>query len=327
MAKGISEISDRAGVSISTVSHILSGRGERYAAKTRRTVLRTARELGYSPNKAARALATGRTEKIAFWQPYPGGRFFQEVECRFRTLVRKDNYELSIREFGLRVADSVNTGGLTRAEVDGVLLFGGGLGAMRPILERSMKILAPIVNMGMAYDGPLDFVEVEDYSASRQAVEYLIASGRTRIAHFLCGITEHPIYGRYRAYAEVLGAAGRPTEFIRAPDQGRSSARRVMCEYVKRHGCPDAIFFSNDELAVGGYRGLRDLEIRIPEDVYLIGVDGIDDLEYLDPPISTVAQPLDEMCRVAWEFLGRRMENPDLPQQRATLEASLVIRS
>ena len=327
MAKGISTVSRRAGVSVSTVSHILSGRGERYSSKTRENVLRTAKEVGYSPNRAARALATGRTERIAFWQPFQGGRFFHEVEDRFHALLRKDSYELSVREVGPKMADPSNTGGLTRAEVDGVLLFGSGLGEIKPILENNMEILAPIVNMGVAYDGPLDFVEIEDYSASRQAVEYLIDSGRTRIAHFLCGLVENPVYGRYRAYTDVLREAGRETEFIRSPDQFRPSARQIMRDYVRQHGCPDAIFFSNDELAVGGYRGLRDLGMRIPEDVAMIGVDGIDDLEYLDPPISSVAQPLDEMCRVAWKFLGLRMEEPDLPQQRTTLQARLVIRS
>lgn len=327
MAKGISTVSRRAGVSVSTVSHILSGRGERYSSKTRENVLRTAKEVGYSPNRAARALATGRTDRIAFWQPFPGGRFFHEVEDRFHALLRKDSYELSVREVGPKMVDPSNAGGLTRAEVDGVLLFGSGLGEIKPILENNMEILAPIVNMGVAYDGPLDFVEIEDYSASRQAVEHLIDSGRTRIAHFLCGLTEHPVYGRYRAYKDVLREAGWETEFIRSPDQFRPSARRIICDYVKQHGCPDAIFFSNDELVIGGYRGLRDLGMRIPEDVYLIGVDGIDDLEYLDPPISSVAQPLDDMCRVAWEFLSRRMEDPDLPQQRTKLEAQLVIRS
>jgi LacI family transcriptional regulator len=91
-------------------------------------------------------------------------------------------------------------------------------------------------------------------------------------------------------------------------------------------GGVDALFCNNDDLALGAYRGLREAGLRVPDDVMLVGCDGIEDMQFLEQPLTTIAIPVEEMCALAWRFLRRRIENPDTPLQHALLQPTLVVR-
>jgi DNA-binding LacI/PurR family transcriptional regulator len=77
---------------------------------------------------------------------------------------------------------------------------------------------------------------------------------------------------------------------------------------------------------LGIYRGLCNLKLRVPEDVAPVGCDGIQDTKYLECPITTLVQPVAEMCATAWKFLENRLRHPKAKQQRATLKPALAIR-
>lgn len=324
----IVDIAKKLKLSHATVSRVLNKREDRFISNaTRERVLLASQELGYRPNMTARALVTGRTGRIAFWSPAMGGRFFQELAYRFHKTLKKDNFEMITGEIGLQMLDPSNTMGLTRMDVDGVIMYGGGLGGLlKTALESNFPQKAPIVNIGSIYDGNLDFVMIDLYPASREAVQYLLNTGRKRVAQMLIPSIKSDEYGRYRAYRDVLTEAGLPTEFILTPEGTSFTAREIICDYVKANGCPDAIFCSNDEIALGAFRGLRDLGKRIPQDVALIGCDGIDEVAFVDPPLATISQPVEEMCNLVWEILHRRMENSEIGQQKAVLKASFVLR-
>lgn len=319
-------VAEDTGVHISTVSRALRG-DKLISPATARKVMRAANRLGYRANSTARALATGRHQRIAFWSPAMGARLFDEIAFRFQLLVSQQEFELVVG--GLRCPDRGGhaTPSFTRLDVDGILMYGGALGAMRKMMERTFPLKAPIINMGVQCAGKLDYVNIDLYPAAKQAVQHLLSSGRRRVAHLLPDSTDSDADGRWCAYRDALAEAGVETEHIFVPDWSRSAARRTLTQYVQTHGCPDAIFCANDDLAIGSYRGLRDLGIRIPDDVALVGCDGIEDTEYFDPPITTLSQPIEQMCQLAWQYLGRRMEEPDAPQQTCTLQAELVLRA
>ena len=107
----------------------------------------------------------------------------------------------------------------------------------------------------------------------------------------------------------------------------RAHVRGVVREYIAENGCPDGLMCFNDDVALGAYRAVRDHDLRVPEDVAIVGHDGIEDTEFLPVPITTIVQPVEEMSRIAWEFLKIRMENPDAPPQQKILEARLEIRA
>jgi LacI family transcriptional regulator len=102
--------------------------------------------------------------------------------------------------------------------------------------------------------------------------------------------------------------------------------RRHLRAYAESNVLPDAIFCHNDDAAIAAYRALCDIGAQVPGDVALIGCDGIEDTEYLATPLTTIAQPYEDLTKYAWQFLKRRIDEPDASPQEVTLNAALVIR-
>lgn len=125
-------------------------------------------------------------------------------------------------------------------------------------------------------------------------------------------------------YETLSRAAGREPEYIFPPflPAVREHAHQTLLDYVAEHGCPDAIFCGNDEQAIAVHLALSELGYRVPEDVALIGCDDLPEAQYHVPPLATIVQPFGEMSRIAWEFLQRRMAEPDAPRQYTVLEAT-----
>ena len=122
--------------------------------------------------------------------------------------------------------------------------------------------------------------------------------------------------------------AGLKPEFLyyQASDQQRSIVRQLVQDYIRKEGCPEAFFCHSDDVALGIYRGLCDMKLRIPGEVALVGCDGIQDTEYLECPLSTLVQPVAAMCATAWQFLQQRLANPAIKRQWEILKPSLQIR-
>jgi LacI family transcriptional regulator len=114
---------------------------------------------------------------------------------------------------------------------------------------------------------------------------------------------------------------------VRTAEVNLSSSYKSVRDYVGKNANVDGIFCHNDDMAFGAHRALYDLGRRIGPDVALVGCDGIEETEYLSPPLTTVVQPIDEMCELAWEFLRNRIENPTAPLQQRHLRPKLVIRA
>jgi len=184
----------------------------------------------------------------------------------------------------------------------------------------------PLVSMGVAYLASTDLVAIDLYPGAMEAVKHLTARGGRRIAYMVSQSGSYASEVRYKAYTGVLQEAGLKPEYIVASSHLRSDACQAMLEHIHACGCPDGIFFFNDDMAIGAYRALCDLGIRVPDDVALVGCDNIEDTEYLEVRLSTIAQPLEEMCILAWQFLERRMNDPALPLQQQFLPAKLIIR-
>jgi LacI family transcriptional regulator len=113
---------------------------------------------------------------------------------------------------------------------------------------------------------------------------------------------------------------------ILAANESRPAAREALRERLRRGPPIDGLFCLNDDMAIGAYRALRDSQRRIPEDCRVVGCDGIMDVEFLDTPLSTVLQPVEQMCHVGWETLKRRMTTPDGPLQQVLLPTTLIVR-
>lgn len=336
MAIGIKEISEKLNLSRSTVSRalnnkqVLNSRGVPYiSAKTIDRVLKASKEMGYRPNRIARSLALGKSMQIAFWVPDMKARSFQEFSCKLHDYLRTVEYEMILCEFAEHMMSQTSSRSVVRADVDGVILYGGDIGD-----EEEWKSFASqlaIVNMGIVqYAGPLDYLQIDSYPAVVEALEHLIKTNRNKIINVLWDDMKWDGDPRYSAYLKTLKKAGKTPEFLDLevnPDlPHKESARKSACRYIKANGCPDAFFCAEDEIAIGVYKGIRDMGFKIPEDVAIIGFNGIPETEYFDPSISTITHPIDEMCAQAWKLLSKRMEKSDLPRQEHSIKAKFISR-
>ncbi len=178
---------------------------------------------------------------------------------------------------------------------------------------------------------PVDNIKIDLSHGVRNAVKVMLDAGRKRVAY----LTSNEGMGRAtevrpRVYLNTMEEAGRAGEIINleigTDTSTRDLVRSRLLEYIQSHGYPDGLLCQNDEMAIAAYRALRDLGLRIPDDVQLVGCDGLQDMEYFDPQLSTIVQPVEQMCSLAWQFLQRRIADPHLPPQQATLEAHLRVR-
>lgn len=322
----ITKLAKDLNLSIGTVSRILNDPSAPYAAETRERVLQYAEEVGYIPNPVARALVIGRTDTVALWTHSLAGFYQSWVLRELSQQSDARAYHMLIRLWNS--AQIRNMSGALSDTVDGVISNGVPPEAW---LARIRKRSIPAVITGdSAAPGIPDFVGIDMRTAARQAMDHLLSLRRDRVALLT---PPNPSDKRYEAYLDAMDEAGMPPEIIPITggtiltEESRSQIRRQFREYVIAHGHPDAVFCHNDDTAIAAYRALCDIGLRVPEDVALVGCDGIEDTEFLPVPITTIVMPVQEMSRLAWQFLKCRMEYPDAPPQKVYLDATLEIRA
>jgi DNA-binding LacI/PurR family transcriptional regulator len=195
-------------------------------------------------------------------------------------------------------------------------------------LEVLAKKSVPVVCVGTSFSENTDHVSVDFARGTKEAMDHLIGAGYRRIAHATFVRKNSADATRRMGYVKAMRAAGLKTEFIHYPlsEEQRPITRELIQEYVKEHGIPEAIFCHSDDVALGIYRGLCEVDVAVPAQVALIGCDGIEDTLYLERQLTTLVQPVAEMCEAAWSFLHQRLDNDSLPLQRLLLEPRLAIR-
>lgn len=324
MGVTLRDIARELNLSHTTVSRVLNGHTDFISERTRHRVIKAAMERGYRPNAAARALVTGRTNLIAFWSRYLHTPFQISVVRILFTLLQADGYEMLIRSVP-EPSTPPQTYPLPKHEfpTDGIIAFE----TYHPIVWRSqLNANYPLVSMGAYYCEQVDHVGIDLFYGATLALEHLYTRGRRRIAYLLDQASDHIGDARRDAYYHFVKEAGLQPELIVAPLQTRASSRQTITSYIQMRGVPDGLFCINDEMAIGAYRAICDLKLSVPDDTALVGCDGIEDTEYLERPLTTITQPIAQMCYIGWQFLIQRMQNPDMPLQQAILKPELIVR-
>ncbi|ANH91666.1 MULTISPECIES: LacI family DNA-binding transcriptional regulator [unclassified Streptomyces] len=334
----LEEVAARAGVGRGTVSRVING-SPRVSDATRAAVEAAVAELGYVPNTAARALAANRTDAIALVVPEPETRFF--AEPYFSDMLRGVGAELSDTEMQLLL---IFAGGdrerrrlaqyLAAHRVDGVLLVSVHADDPLPDLVAQLGIPAVISGPRSAAEA-LTSVDSDNYGGARSAVEHLLSRGRRRIAH----ITGHmDVYGAQRrvdGYRDALADAGLTEDehLIEQGDFTEEGGHRAMARLLEREPALDAVFAGSDVTAAGARQVLRASGRRIPDDVALVGYDDSAIARHMDPPLTSVRQPIEEMGRAMIDLLlteiaDRRPPESAAPERRhAVLATELVVRT
>ncbi|HWM38063.1 MAG TPA: LacI family DNA-binding transcriptional regulator [Streptomyces sp.] len=327
----LEEVAIRAGVGRGTVSRVING-SPRVSDRTRAVVEAAVAELGYVPNRAARALAANRTDAIALVVPEPEDRFF--AEPYFSDMVRGVGAALADTEMQLLLTLAGSDRERRRLaqylaahRVDGVLLVSVHADDPLPDLLEQLAIPAVISGRRSAAE-PLAAVDSDNFDGARAAVAHLVARGRRTIGTITGRLDVYGAQCRLEGYRTALTLAGRaPDERLVEPaDFTEEGGRGAMRALLDR--CPqlDAVFAASDVMAAGARQVLREAGRRIPHDVALVGFDDSAVARHMDPALTSVRQPIEEMGRtmarvLLQEIAGRAAERPQI-----VLPTELVVR-
>ncbi|MFH8972810.1 LacI family DNA-binding transcriptional regulator [Streptomyces sp. NPDC017890] len=304
----LEEVAARAGVGRGTVSRVING-SPRVSDATRAAVEAAVAELGYVPNTAARALAANRTDAIALVVPEPETRFFSEPY--FSDMLKGVGAELSETEMQLLLIFAGSDRERERLaqylaahRVDGVLLVSVHADDPLPDLLSQLEIPAVISGPRSAAES-LASVDSDNYGGARSAVEHLLSRGRRHVAHITGRLDVYGAQRRADGYREALRDAGHPADeqLIEAGDFTEEGGRRAMLELLRRRPAVDAVFAASDVTAAGARQALREVGRRIPDDVALVGYDDSAIARHMEPPLTSVRQPIEGMGRAMIDLL------------------------
>jgi len=326
----LSDIAAKAGTSVSTVSIVLSDRPSpvRISEATRQAVVDAARALGYTPNLAARRLRSNgdqtRTIVIAIAYPLDSrlsliSRVVRGVQRQLQAM-RDDlvslrvTVQLTIETFELGSLDQLR--GLVEP-----LWFNGLLVTNTSTADDTyLETLVPSVPIVMFQrQSPRSSVNTDSSMVGQLAAEHLIGLGHRRIGLIYPSATGSQAQAlRIGGYRDALALAGLSLE-LEAPATGTNwaaNAHAAAGTLLDRPAGerPTAIFATNDLLAIGAMRAIRDRGLRIPDDLAVVGCDDAEFAAYQDPPLTTVHLPLEEMAArattILLDLIYQRVEPP-----------------
>lgn len=329
MRVSISDVARRANVSISTVSRVLNRR-EIVNIETRERVEQAIRELGYRPNRFARGLTLGRSELVGLFLPDLHGEFYSEIIRGADQQARRMGYQLvvsSIRDADSRtsVVDAIQE----RAFLDGVaLMISEPDDTLRALLDTTTT---PIVVLDNDLPGvPHDSVLIDQERGAARLMRHLIDARGVQRVIFVGGLkTNADTRARFKAYAEALDAAGltHRSEDVYFLDYEFESAFHLATRHAPAWAGPHTcIFAANDEMAAGVIAAASTVGVQLPQDLAVVGFDDVRIARMTHPPLTTMRVPMSQMGAQAIELLCRRLDQPERPPTRVSLQPELVVR-
>jgi DNA-binding LacI/PurR family transcriptional regulator len=325
----IVDVARHAGVSITTVSHALSG-NRRVAEETRARIDRSIRELDYRPNPFARGLRTERSHIVALIVPDITNPYYPTLARGMQEALLSEGYQMF-------VGSSDGDGDRERSflddslqrRVDGVALaaFATKARTLAPVLRAGI----PVVSIGTTIQHrTVDLVRTDDVAGSRDATDYLIEKGYEPIGMIGGPEGTSPSDHRLEGYRAALGSAGIrfDPQIVAIGDFTRMGGEKAMRELLSREPRPRAVFCANDLMAIGAMDAVREAGLRVPRDVALMGYDDIEAAGLVTPALSTVVNPADEMGHECARLLLERMsDEPGGARREVVIPHRLVLRA
>lgn len=333
----LEEIAKLAGVSRSTVSRVINHHPN-VRPEVRERVWAVIRETGYQPHAAARSLVTRRTRVIGLIIPQTVTTLF--TDPYFPILIRgianacnASQYHLMLSLFSQDQAGEslVRQEALYRQMLQGRYLDGVVVSSA-PLNDPVFSFLSeggtPFVVIGRCAYEPVHYVDVDNVNGARMAVEHLLRLGHERIATITGPLNMCAGEDRLKGYRQALSARGIAVDenLIAEGDfteQGGQMAMRRLLPYR-----PTAVFAASDMMAIGAIKVIRDAGLRVPEDIAVVGFDDIPLASMVEPPLTTIRQPIEQTGEIAAKLLIDLIENSaGTLTHRVVLPTELVIRA
>ncbi|WP_264739591.1 LacI family DNA-binding transcriptional regulator [Cytobacillus firmus] len=322
----IRDVAREAGVSVATVSRYINSNGY-ISDRTVKKIREVMEELDYKPNEIARGLARKKTNTIALIIPDITNPFFPELVVAIEKMAKEKGYSLILINAD---EESLQSGLFLRSlesrYIDGVIL--ASFQFDQDILKELDGSKLPFVRIDRAADEDSpNSIGLDNYKGAELAVEHLIESGCKTIAHISGPRTFPPSIDRQRGFQAVMEKKFPGSELIVFEGDFTLESGKKMTEVLMdEHQDVDGIFLANDMMAIGALKALKQLGKSVPDDVAIIGFDGIKIGEMVEPELSTIEQPIYQIGIAATNRLIDMIENTGETLEQIKLNVRLVVR-
>ncbi len=324
----LEDIARFSGFSRSTVSRVING-DDYVKEDTRQRILEVIQHHNFQPNLGARSLAGGRTGVLGLVIPAAVSTIFSDLY--FPQFIRgvsagcnTQNYSMMLwlvePQYEQRTMREILHNGL----LDGVIM--SSMTMNDPILESLFDSKMPFITIGRHPTHDINYLDVDNVKSTASAVRHLAQLGRKRIASITGPHNKIAGYDRYMGYIQGLEESGLPLlpELVieaNFTEEGGYEAMQLLIELK-----PDAVFAASDTMAMGALRALSETDLRVPEDVSVVGYDDVPLASRTTPPLTTVRQSLQNMGSAAVEALTEIIRHPSEKPRHILLETELIIR-
>jgi LacI family transcriptional regulator len=326
----IKDIAAVLGLTPSAVSKALNDH-PRISDKTKIAVKEAAIQLDYQPNYLSSALRKGKSNLVGVIIPRVNSHFFSSVVENIEKVLNLNGYNIIMtqsNELYAKECQEIDT--LLKIQVDGII---ASMANETTNLEYYQKIKSKGTELVLFDRGEeelsVDYVGIDDYKSSHLVIDHLVSQNCKRIAH-IAGFNHIRIYKeRIRGYKDALEKSGlaAPENWIIESNLRLEDGRRIMQQLLDSPERPDAVYVAADIAALGALQVLLENNVKVPEEIALIGFSDEPFTSLTQPSISTVNQYSDQIGKLAAEAFLERINNPKKKTiNRIILEPELIIR-
>jgi LacI family transcriptional regulator len=323
----IKDVAEKSGVSTSTVSHVINN--TRFVTEeTRLSVLKAIDELNYYRDVRARGLATGKTHIIGLIVSDITNPFFPELIRGAETLATQQGYDVFLCNTDY---DPERTSSLVRRliekKVDGAIIMTTEMEYALIASLTSKKIPVVLLDWGIT-DILVSNIKENFHKGIGEAIDHLVQLGHRNIAFISGPLNMKTAKTRRDAFLSLIKKYTSAVEepIIVEGDWKISGGELAAEKILNTPNHPTAILASNDLMAIGAMRKIKEVGLQIPKDISIIGLDDIFLASVVDPPLTTINLPRYEIGKIAWNMLNYLMQNKDEIGKEEIVDTNLTVR-
>lgn len=325
-------IAQRTGYSVSTVSRVLLGKGEQYriSKKAIDIITEEAEKCNYTPDLIAKSLRTKRTHTIGLTIPGIDNPFFALLSSILIREFRSSGYNVLLADImESEEAETEAIKSFLSRRVDGIIAI--PVSSSPAFLEKTSKA-TPIILIDRYYEKTeLPYVCTDNYTGGSIAARHLIDKGYKDILAIQGVLTSMPSKDRIRGFTDAIREYSAGDVKYRVSGDAFSTANgyEQTCQAIRSGRIPDAIFALSTTIMLGAISAIREHKLRIPDDIAIISYDNNSFLDYLDPSITRIEQPVEQVVIKATKMLIDMIDNPerhDHEKTQITIRPSIIER-
>ncbi|MDD2970880.1 MAG: LacI family DNA-binding transcriptional regulator [Lachnospiraceae bacterium] len=319
----LKDVAEKAGVTVTTVSRVINNRGY-IGEQTRQKVQEAMKELHYQPNELARSLSMKRTNTIGIIVPHIVHPYFAKLISELESEAAAHKYKILLCNTKAETKKELEYIDMCKSNrVSGIVL------CSRNVDIKKMKNLdIPVITIERYLDAGTVGIECDNYQGGRMATEHLIEAGCRNLIH-LSGIKNEnmPADARAEGFRDVCKEHGIQHREMLSNNKIYSTMdyHEYIRQAIREVPDVDGIFASSDLIAAQTIQVCNELNLKIPDQIKIVGFDDVDIAKYTTPMITTIHQPVHEMASWAIEFIEKSLRKEVIPEQ-LKLPVSLVKR-